>query len=99
MERRLVGEDYPWTKALWWQLMEWYVWGMIAPGVFWFCRKAYSGGQNWTVYVLRHLLAGVLCAILQAFVCTIGGLVEMWLRGWPLTTVGEPYSFAIALKF
>jgi hypothetical protein len=46
-----------------------------------------------------HLAFGSLLSVTQGFLCTIAGLIEAWLRGWPLTQVGEPYSFLLALKF
>jgi two-component sensor histidine kinase len=99
MERRLVGAAYSWTKALWWQLMEWYIWGLLAMAVFWFCSQTYQPGQNWTRYGVQHLFAGLATSALQGTLCTVGGLLEVWLRGWPLTPVGAPYSFPVALRF
>src|SRR5262249_27693913 len=79
MERKLVGANYPWTKALWWQLMEWYVWALLSIPVFWFCGRTYRAGQRWLPYCLRHLMMGIVTSVTQAAVCSIAGLIEVWL--------------------
>ena len=94
-----MGGSYPWGKALWWQLMEWHLWGLIAPVVFWICGRFHRQDRDWSRYIALHTAIGFVASVIQATACTVGGLIELWARGWPLTGIGTPYSFQIALKF
>jgi two-component system, LytTR family, sensor kinase len=92
------GDNSRWFKAIWWHLMEWYFWGILAIGIFRFCARVASGRKNWFRYLLLHLGFGLVVSFVQACLCTAGGMVESWALGWPLTPRGEAYSFRTALE-
>ncbi len=33
------GTPVPWRVPLFWSLSEWYLWGALAPLIFWFARR------------------------------------------------------------
>jgi two-component system, LytTR family, sensor kinase len=97
LEWELIGRN-SWAKAIWWHLMEWYFWGILANGVFRLCRRAQIGRHRRLRYCLFHLGLGLVISFIQAFLCTVAGLVERWAQNTvALTLVGEPYSFSRAL--
>jgi two-component system, LytTR family, sensor kinase len=96
LEWELMGRT-SWAKAIWWHLMEWYFWGILTGGVFRLCRRAQIGRQSWLRYAVFHLGLGLVISFIQAFLCTVAGMVESWAHGMALTLVGEPYSFSRAL--
>jgi two-component system, LytTR family, sensor kinase len=93
----VIGHNARWFKAIWWHLMEWYFWGILAMGVFWFCGRVAQVRGRWVRYLLLHFGFGLVVSFVQASLCTIGGMVESWFLGWPLTSRGDPYSFSTAL--
>jgi two-component system LytT family sensor kinase len=96
LEWELMGRTH-WGKAIWWHLMEWYFWGILAGLIFALCRRAQIGRQSWLRYCLFHLGVGLVVSFVQAFLCTVAGMIEHLLTGSTLTPIGEPYSFARAL--
>ena len=96
LEWELMGRTL-WAKAIWWHLMEWYFWGILAAGVFRLCRRARIGRQSWLRYSMFHLGLGLVISFIQAFLCTVAGMVESWAHGLALMPTGEPYSFVRAL--
>jgi len=97
IEHRLYGQPYPWFKALWWWLMEAYVWGLLSLIVARVCRQLAMQRANWPRQVASHLVMGSALSVVQGAIATTAGLIETWAKGWPLTPVG-PYSFGNALK-
>lgn len=98
MEQRMMGRSYPWTKALWWQLMEWHTWGVLTLLVARACRRLDVPRGRWGRYVVCHVGLGIMFSLIQAFIASVAGFIEMWLKGWPPTPMGE-YSFLEALQF
>ncbi|HTD86709.1 MAG TPA: histidine kinase [Candidatus Binatia bacterium] len=97
IEHRVYGQSYPWFKALWWWLMEAYVWGLLSLVVARTCRRLVALHSTWPRKIASHLVMGSALSVVQGVVATTAGLIEVWAKGWPLTPVG-PYSFSNALK-
>lgn len=55
----------PWPKALWMEAAHWLSWGIVAPLVFWLCRRLYRGERTWTSYVVGLLLGAIVMCLLQ----------------------------------
>src|ERR1700704_6238518 len=64
-ETHAYGHGVPWTKALWWHLMEWYGWAACSPLIFYACRRGYELRRRWAVFLMVHLLAGMAASLLQ----------------------------------
>ena len=97
IEHRLYGQPYPWFKALWWWLMEAYLWGLLSLVVARACRRLAALRSAWPRQLASHLVMGSALSVVQGAVATTAGLIETWAKGWPPTPIG-PYSFSNALK-
>src|SRR3954471_24100216 len=65
LESHVHGSHAPWTKALWWHLMEWYGWPVCSPIIFYACRKATLDRAHWFASSLIHLGAGTATSLIQ----------------------------------
>ncbi len=85
------------TKALWWHLMEWYAWAVCSPAIFWICRSF----QHWSRprYLFVHFGGALVLSTVQVAICSVGALVESWVKGWPMTSVGEPFSWLTVFQY
>lgn len=57
------GEPIAFVKTLYWGLAEWWLWALLAPGIFWLDRAAPLGKSTWRRSLPIHLL-GYLVALL-----------------------------------
>lgn len=55
----------PWPTALWLEAIHWLSWGIVAPLVFWLCRRLYRGERTWTRYAAGLLLGAIVICLLQ----------------------------------
>ncbi|WP_116812193.1 sensor histidine kinase [Steroidobacter cummioxidans] len=55
----------PWPEALWLEAVHWLSWGIVAPLVFWLCRRLYRGARTWTRYSAGLLAGAVVISLLQ----------------------------------
>jgi two-component system, LytTR family, sensor kinase len=93
IETHLYGYSYPWGRALWWQLWEWSLWGLLAFIVFAACRMCERRDVGWGKQAVAHALLGSAVALMQGFLAAFGAHVEAWVRGWPPLQNGKPWSF------
>jgi two-component system LytT family sensor kinase len=98
-DSQMIGRHLHWTKALWWQFMEWLTWGALSPIPFWICRKFFRQPPSWTHYLVIHLGVGSVLAITQASICTVGAIIEGWALDWPETPYGDPFSIPFVYQF
>jgi two-component system, LytTR family, sensor kinase len=73
-----VGVGFAWSKALWWNLMEWYAWAVLSPLVFSICRRLEHivNASLWGRAFAAHLTAGIVLALLHGAILTTGARVE-----------------------
>ena len=93
IETHLYGYVYPWSRALWWQLWEWSIWGLLSLLIFAACRSCERRGAGWSKQAAVHASFGAALALAQGFLAALGAHIEAWLRGWPAMQNGEPWSF------
>jgi two-component system, LytTR family, sensor kinase len=93
IETQLYGYSYPWDRALWWQLWEWSIWGLLSLIIFGACRFAERRRSTLGKQVLWHAALGSVVSLAQGFFAALGSHIEAWLRGWPKMQNGEPWSF------
>jgi LytS/YehU family sensor histidine kinase len=53
------GEPIAFVKTLYWGLAEWWLWALLAPGIFWLDSRFPLDRQRWRRSVPMHLLAWV----------------------------------------
>src|SRR5580693_3961845 len=46
-------------------LAEWYLWGLLAPGIIWLGRRFPLEREHWATSTVTHLIAGVGIALLK----------------------------------
>jgi two-component system, LytTR family, sensor kinase len=73
-----VGGGFAWSKALWWNLMEWYAWAALSPLIFAVCQRLEPivDGRFWGRAFAVHVTAGVVFALLHGAVLTTGARIE-----------------------
>jgi len=54
-----AGYVTPWSKAFSQEVIYWLSWGIIAPVIFWMCRRLHAGKQTWSRYVLGFALGAL----------------------------------------
>src|ERR671917_366389 len=55
----------PWPTAFWLEGIHWLAWGIVAPLVFWLCKRLYRGEHTWKRYAVGLSLGAVVISILQ----------------------------------
>jgi two-component system LytT family sensor kinase len=62
----LYWSDYAqWPTAFWLEAIHWLAWGMVAPLVFWLCRRLYGGEHTWKRYAIGLSLGAIVVSIIQ----------------------------------
>jgi len=86
------GMPMGWKRAMISGLADWYIWGALAPLVFWFSRRFRLGRGTWPARLLLHLACSVGLALVQLVLTTsLAELIE-WISG-------RPFPFAAGLRF
>src|SRR6185503_9659720 len=62
-----VGHAVSWGQALYWALGDWYEWALLAPVIFWLCRRFRFERQNWERSLAAHFASGLVLATVHAF--------------------------------
>jgi two-component system, LytTR family, sensor kinase len=73
-----VGRGFAWSKALWWNLMEWYAWAALSPLIFTICRRLEEivNAKLWGRAFTAHVTAGIILALLHGAILTTGARIE-----------------------
>lgn len=74
----LAGYVTPWPRAFAAEAVYWFSWGLLAPAVFWMCRRLHR--RSWTVYVPAILLGAVVAAVLQPLLSQLLLSLQSWLH-------------------
>lgn len=86
------GMPVTWTRACTSGLADWYIWGALAPLVFWFGRRFRLGRGTWPVCLLLHLITSVILALIQLLLTTsLAEFIELF--------GGRPFPFLVGLRF
>src|SRR5678816_887516 len=57
-----VGHAVSWGQALYWALGDWYEWALLAPVIFWLCRRFRFERQSWRRSLAVHFATGLVLA-------------------------------------
>lgn len=70
---KLSGPAVTLTNALTWQLIEWYAWALLAPGIFYLVRKFYPSGDFLSIIEAlgAHATAAAICVLVQPFLVAV----------------------------
>jgi two-component system LytT family sensor kinase len=74
----LAGFTSTWPQAFSAELVYWLSWGILAPAVFFMCRRVYPRG--WLVYAPTLLLGALVTALLEPLIAQEIERVQGWLR-------------------
>ena len=62
----LAGYVTPWPRAFAAEAVYWFSWALLAPAVFWMCRRLHR--LHWTRYAPVLLLGAIVAATLQPLI-------------------------------
>lgn len=79
----------PWPAVLWMEAAHWLSWGIVAPLVFWLCRRLYRGERTWTRYTAGLLLGAIVISLLQPALTQLFVFMSDWLQ-WLLSVTEAP---------
>jgi two-component system, LytTR family, sensor kinase len=74
----LAGYVTPWPRAFAAEAVYWFSWALLAPAVFWMCRRLHR--QVWSRYALALLLGAVVTAMLQPLIAQLLLSLQSWLH-------------------
>jgi two-component system LytT family sensor kinase len=74
----LAGYVTPWSRAFAAEAVYWFSWALLAPTVFWMCRRLYP--RRWTSYVPALLIGAIVAAILQPLIAQVLMTLQSWLQ-------------------
>jgi two-component system, LytTR family, sensor kinase len=83
----------PWPTALWLEAIYWLSWGLLAPLVFWLCRRLHDGEHTWKRYAIGLLLGATAIAILQPFLIESIKFGKDMAQWWLSMADSPPRSF------
>jgi two-component sensor histidine kinase len=87
-----------WSRAFTAEAIYWFSWGLLAPLVFWLCRRVHR--QPWSVRALALLAGALVAAALQPVIAEIIGAAVAPL-GWcygDCATGGAPFGNDFAMR-
>lgn len=79
----------PWWRSLWLEAIHWLSWGLVAPLVFWLCRRLYRGEHSWQRYVIGLSLGAIVISILQPALTESFNFLGEYVQWW-LSKTGSP---------
>ncbi len=74
----LAGYVTPWPRAFAAEAVYWFSWALLAPAVFWMCRRVHR--RHWTVYAVALLSGAIVAAILQPLIPQLLLSLQSWLH-------------------
>lgn len=79
----------PWPAALWLEAAHWLSWGIVAPLVFWLCRRLYRGRRTRMRYVAGLVLGAIVTSLLQPALTQLIIFISDWVQ-WSLSIADAP---------
>ena len=74
----LAGYVTPWPRAFAAEAVYWFSWALLAPAVFWMCRRLYR--LHWTRYAPALLVGAIVAATLQPLIPQLLLTLQSWLH-------------------
>ncbi|MDB6106787.1 MAG: yehU 2 [Gammaproteobacteria bacterium] len=92
-----AGYVTPWSKAFSQEVVYWLSWGILAPVIFWMCRRLHDGGQTWSRYALGLVLGALVASVVQPVISESIRLVQSGLSSWLSIRLDDQARFAQGL--
>ena len=83
----------PWPTAFWLEAIHWLSWGIVAPLVFWLCRRLYRGEHTWQRYAVGLTLGAIVISTIQPTLTECFDFTKNLVRWWLSMTDTLPQSF------
>jgi signal transduction histidine kinase len=74
----LAGYVTPWRRAFAAEAVYWMSWALLAPAVFWMCRRLYR--RPWAQYAPALLVGAIVAATLQPLIAQLLLTLQSWLQ-------------------
>ena len=79
-----IHRDVSWGQALYWAFGDWYEWALLAPIIFWICRKFKFERRSWPRSLVVYFFAGLLLAGIHALMCAACDVLQGWWTAKPI---------------
>jgi signal transduction histidine kinase len=79
-----IHRNVSWAQALYWALSDWYEFALLAPFVWWLCRRFKLEGRSWPKLVLVYLGGGLLFAAVHGVMCAAADVLQGWVTAKPV---------------
>ena len=79
-----IHRDVSWAQALYWAFTDWYEFALMAPVIFWLCRRFGFERGSWPRSLAVYLFAGLLMAGVHAVLCALADLFQGWWTAKPI---------------
>lgn len=86
------GMRMTWYQAFASGLADWYIWGALAPLIFWSGRRFRLDSGPWPARLLLHMVASVCVSLVQLLLTT--GIAQLL-----SSLAGRPFPFLMGLQF
>src|SRR6266516_2700315 len=73
-----IHREVSWEQALYWSFSDWYEWALLAPILFWICRRFRFERRSWPKSLLVYLGAGLLLSGIHAVMCAAADVFQGW---------------------
>src|SRR5437867_4498522 len=70
-----------WGQALYWAFGDWYEWALLAPMIFWLCRRFQFDQQSWPKSLPVHLVGGLFLSGVHGVLCALAAVLQGWVTG------------------
>ncbi|HXI52397.1 MAG TPA: histidine kinase [Candidatus Saccharimonadales bacterium] len=70
-----------WQQAAYWSFTDWYEWALVAPIIFWLCRRFTFERRSWPKSLAIYLFAGILLAGVHGVLCAASDVLQGWVTG------------------
>src|ERR1043166_3820871 len=70
----VTHRDVSWAQAFYWAFGDWYEFALLAPIIFWTCRKFRFERGSWLRALAVHLCVGLLLALVHVVLCSLADL-------------------------
>ncbi|MDQ4121088.1 MAG: histidine kinase [Acidobacteriota bacterium] len=71
----VTGENKDWWRVFWWTFVDWYLWALLSPAIFWLARHYNFEAGSWAKSLSIHTIAAVIFSlahlVLQSFIQTL----------------------------
>ena len=77
------GHPVSWGQALYWSFGDWYEWALLAPVIFWLCRRFPLDRRFRLKSLALYCFCGLVLASVHAAMCGLAAVFQAWLQAQP----------------